>query len=370
MAEIQLEAGTLPPYPACYSSEQERFDAYVSSIIATIIGGIQWEASETAPTDLTMWWQKIDSNGRIVEYLKWSATDGAWIRPFSEVINTGTAAGAGNAYTITNSPAMTAATAYRAGATFTFKANHINTGAATLNVDSLGAQPLKKFGGTSDVAAGDIASGQMVTAVYDGTNFQIISALTATGTAGSQFYGSGSGNFVVPTGVYSLEVELVGGGGGGGFSGSALGGGGGGYCYKRWSVTPGQIIPYAVGVGGTRGTVHATPNSTDGGDTTFNTSQIAEGGIRGDSTGVGGTYSGADYGFNGEGGFTTTAKDAPGKYKGGKPGCGWGYGGAWYDSTAIDGYVGGGGCGDTDAGGGAASSAGGTGAIIIRWYHA
>lgn len=366
MADIQLEAGTLPPYPACYSSEQERFDAYVSAIIAEIIGGIQWFESETAPTDQDLWWQKVDSQGRIVEYLRWSVPDGAWIRPASEVINTGAAAGAGNAYTITNSPAMTAAVAYRTGTTFTFKANHTNTGAATLNIDALGAQSLKKFGGTSDVAAGDIVSGQMVTAIYDGANFQIISALTSTATSGSQFYGAGSGNFVVGAGVYSLEVELVGAGGGGGFSASAVGGGGGGYCYKRWAVTPGQIIPYSVGVGGTRGTVYAAPNSTDGTDTTFNTSQIAEGGVRGDSSGVGGSFSGADHGFDGEGGFTTTASNAPGKFKGGKPGCGWGYGGVLNGSTLTDGYVGGGGCGDTDAVS-TDSSAGGAGAIIIRW---
>jgi hypothetical protein len=362
MADIQLEAGELPPYPACYSSEQERFDYYVAAIVATIIGGIQWEASETAPTDLTMWWQKLDANGRIVEYLKWSATDGAWIRPFSEVINTGTAAGAGNAYTITNSPAMTAATAYRAGTTFTFKANHANSGTATLNVDALGAKTLKKFGGTSDVADGDIASGQMVTAVYDGTNFQVISAITSTATRGSQYYGSGSGNFVVPTGVYSLEVELVGGGGGGGFSASAKGGGGGGYCYKRWTVTPAQVIPYAVGAGGTRGTNFGTPNSTDGGDTAFNTSQIGEGGTRGDSGGTGATFSGADYGFNGEPGVTMTASD---KFKGGKPGSGWGYGGA-FDGTTTNGYTGGGGHGDADSTS-TDSSDGGAGAIIIRW---
>ena len=366
MAEIQLEAGTLPPYPVCYSTEQERFDAYVSSIIATIIGGIQWQASETAPTDLDLWWQKLDSNGRIVEYLKWSTNDGAWIRPFSEVINSGTAAGAGNAYTITNGPAMTAATAYRAGTTFTFKANHANTGAATLNVDGLGAKALKKFGGTSDVASGDIAVSQMVTAVYDGTNFQIISAITSTATSGSQFYGSGSGNFVVPAGVYSLEVEMVGGGGGGGFSASAKGGGGGGYCYKRWSVTPAQSIPYAVGAAGTRGTNYGSPNSTDGGDTTFNTTQIAEGGTKGDSAGAGGTFSGADYGFNGEAGVTTTAADNPGKFKGGKPGCGWGYGGVWDGTATTNGYTGGGGCGDNDSAG-TETSDGGSGAIIIRW---
>jgi hypothetical protein len=51
MAEIQNIAGTLPP-PACYASEQERFEAYVASIISIISGGVQWEASQIAPVEV------------------------------------------------------------------------------------------------------------------------------------------------------------------------------------------------------------------------------------------------------------------------------------------------------------------------------
>ena len=182
MAEIQLEPGTLPGYPPCYSSEQERFDAYVAAIIAEIIGGIQWQATETAPTDTDLWWQKMDGP-RIVEYLKWSTADGAWIRPFSEVINTGTAAGAGNAYTITNAPPMTAATAYRSGTTFTFRANHANTGSVTLSIDGLPPKELRKLGGTAQLLADEIVAGQMIVAIYDGTYFQIASVLPRVGLA-------------------------------------------------------------------------------------------------------------------------------------------------------------------------------------------
>jgi hypothetical protein len=78
---------------------------------------------------------------------------------------------------------MTAATAYRTGTTFTFKANHTNTGNATLNVDGLGARELRKLGGTSQLLADEIITGQMVTVVYDGTYFQIVSALPRTGLA-------------------------------------------------------------------------------------------------------------------------------------------------------------------------------------------
>lgn len=368
MAEIQLEPGILPGYPPCYSSEQERFDAYVAATIATIIGGIQWQASETAPTDLDVWWQKLDANGRVVEYLKWSVADGAWIRPFSEVINTGTAAGAGNAYTITNAPPMTAATAYRTGATFTFRANHTNTGNSTLNVDGLGAKELRKLGGASQVASGEIVSGQMVIAVYDGTYFQIVSASGLSSNSGQQLITTpGAGNFTVPAGVISLKVTLTGAGGGGGFNNSAKGGGGGGYCVKTWSVTPGQVIPYVVGAGGARENPHNGGNATNGGDTTFNGTQIAEGGGNGLTTGAGGGFSGADYGINGQrGNYMYTVQQSVGG-RSAFPGS---YGGyatpADSGQTPEPGVLGGGGAGDQDATDNDAS-AGGDGAILIEW---
>jgi hypothetical protein len=367
MADITLEPGVLPP-PACYADEQARFNAYVASIIATVTGGLQWQASATAPVDETLFWLRLDGNGRPVEALQWSVADGAWVRWQSQVINTGVPGGAGNNYTLTNSPAMTAAVAYRIGSTFTFKANHANTGAATLNVDGLGARDIKKFGATSALAAGDIAVGQMVTVVYDGTQFQVVSVLTSTATNGSAvFTSAGAANWVVPAGVYSVVVEMVGGGGGGGYSASCRGGGGAGYSRKRWAVNPGDSIPYVVGAAGTAGSSFGSPNATSGGDSSFNTTQIAQGGVNGDLSGAGGSFSGSDYGFNGEAGTTTTAQDSPGKYKGGKPGGGWGYGGNWDGATASAGYVGGGGCGDNDSGGGAASSNGGVGMIVITW---
>ena len=367
MAEIQLEPGTLPGYPPCYATEQERFDAYVAAIIAQIIGGIQWQATETAPTDTDLWWQKMDGP-RIVEYLKWSTADGAWIRPFSEVINTGTAAGAGNAYTITNAPPMTAATAYRAGTTFTFKANHANTGDATLNVDGLGAKQLRKLGGASQVAAGEIVSGQMVIAVYDGTYFQIVSASGLSGNHGQQLITTtGAANFTVPAGVISIKVSLCGAGGGGGFNASARGGGGGGFCVKTWAVTPGQVIPYVVGAGGTREASYGGGGATNGGNTSFNTTQIGEGGGNGLTTGAAGGFSGGDYGINGRrGNFFYTVSTG----KGGAsafPGSDGGYTTpADVGQTPEPGRLGGGGCGDQDPTDNDAS-AGGDGAILIEW---
>jgi hypothetical protein len=54
----------------------------------------------------------------------------------------------------------------------TFKANTGNTGACTLNVNSLGAKSIK-VDTDVDPATGDIKAGQIVTVIYDGVNFQL-----------------------------------------------------------------------------------------------------------------------------------------------------------------------------------------------------
>lgn len=81
------------------------------------------------------------------------------------------ASGAVNAYVVTLSPAVTT---YTIGMMVNFKANAANTGAATLNLGP-GVRTIKKQV-TADLAANDIKADQLVTVVYDGTNFQMVSA--------------------------------------------------------------------------------------------------------------------------------------------------------------------------------------------------
>lgn len=90
-------------------------------------------------------------------------------------VNCGLDAGANDTYVITLDPVPSA---YFAGQEFKFKANTANTGAATLNVNGLGAKTIKKVAGgiTTDLATSDIRAGQYVHVVYDGTNFQMLSA--------------------------------------------------------------------------------------------------------------------------------------------------------------------------------------------------
>lgn len=78
-------------------------------------------------------------------------------------------AGSTDDYAVTLAPVPTA---YFIGMVVRFKANTANTGAATLNVNSLGAKTIVKSKDNT-LEDSDIKAGQLVTVVYDGTNFQM-----------------------------------------------------------------------------------------------------------------------------------------------------------------------------------------------------
>ena len=80
---------------------------------------------------------------------------------------------ASDTYVITLSVAPAA---YAAGQSFIFKANTANTGAATLNINSLGAKTIKKVvaGAVSDLENNDILAGMLVMVAYDGTNLYML----------------------------------------------------------------------------------------------------------------------------------------------------------------------------------------------------
>lgn len=78
-------------------------------------------------------------------------------------------------YAITVTPAPTA---YSTGDVYVFKADVANTGAATLNVNSLGAKTVLKKNDQA-LVTGDIEAGQIVTVVYDGTNLQMQSQIAS-----------------------------------------------------------------------------------------------------------------------------------------------------------------------------------------------
>lgn len=111
-----------------------------------------------------------------------------------------------NTYTVdavgTDSYAVTLTTppaAYAAGQQYLFKAGTSNTGACTLNVNGLGAKTIKDRRG-NDLGDGDIASGQVVCVIYDGTNMRII------GRESGKFGGTGvDGALSITSGTTTLS---------------------------------------------------------------------------------------------------------------------------------------------------------------------
>jgi hypothetical protein len=66
---------------------------------------------------------------------------------------------------------------YVAGQTYKFVAANTNTGAATINLNGLGAKSITKYGATA-LAAADIVQNATYQIVYDGTQFQLINPST------------------------------------------------------------------------------------------------------------------------------------------------------------------------------------------------
>jgi len=81
--------------------------------------------------------------------------------------------GSSNAYTYT-SPSGHAFSALTTNSRISFKANHSNTGAATLAVDGLTATAIRKNNGATALVTGDIISGQIYDVVYDGTYWVLL----------------------------------------------------------------------------------------------------------------------------------------------------------------------------------------------------
>lgn len=85
---------------------------------------------------------------------------------------------------------MTGFTAYTTGRVVQFKLANAPTGATTVNINSLGAKALHLFG--VDIASGDLRAGDIVRAVYDGTQFNVLSPIYEFSRI-SVVTGSGSG---------------------------------------------------------------------------------------------------------------------------------------------------------------------------------
>lgn len=99
-------------------------------------------------------------------------------------------AGGTDSYAITLSPVPTS---YTTGMVVYFKANTANTGAATLNVNSLGAKTIVK-GVNTTLDDSDILAGQYCTVIYDGTNFVLQNPVGTNPLYIVNAYKNGTGN--------------------------------------------------------------------------------------------------------------------------------------------------------------------------------
>lgn len=281
------------------------------------------------------------------------------------------AAGTANAITATLAPAPAA---YAAGLSINIKVAATNTGAATINVNGLGAKTIVRADG-APLSAGDLLAGQVTELVYDGTNFQV-SGLTAGSRAlnGMAVFSS-SGNWTVPAGVTRALVTVVGGGGGGASSSASQAGGGGaagGAAIKLVTgLTPGGTVAVTVGTGGAGG-IGSGGSGVAGGASSFGSFCSATGGspaslVSATSSpgGTGGSGTGGDINING--GYGTDALpnsiDLGGHGggsifgSGGRAGVGGGLAGPAWGSGGGGGY----------SSGSAAGGAGASGVVIIRW---
>lgn len=92
--------------------------------------------------------------------------------------------------------------AYATGQVFRFISAGANTGATTVNINTIGAKAIVKLNG-SPLVAGDIPSGAMVSISYDGTSFQLQSTLGV-----SSFSGGATG--LTPSTATTGAVTLAG----------------------------------------------------------------------------------------------------------------------------------------------------------------
>lgn len=276
------------------------------------------------------------------------------------------------AITLTTAPA-----AYATGQQFTFKADVINTGTATLNVNSLGAISILRGDGSA-LADSDIAAGQVITVVYDGTAFRLNSPRLGSTNPTRQTF-TASGTYTAPAGLKYARVRLVGAGANGGSTTSSSGGQGlgpggspGGYSEKLISAaTIGASQTVTIGTNaGTRTTSFgAIMSATGGTDVASNTPLpgapgVGTGGdINTSSFPAGGGFSGNSSGISmpsGYGGSTVFGTGARGVNTQNTNG----------NSAPANTGAGGSGADAHNAGGGASGGQGADGFLeVIEYYN-
>jgi hypothetical protein len=98
--------------------------------------------------------------------------------------------------------------AYATGNLFSFVAVATNTGAVTINLNSLGAKNITKQGSTA-LVAGDIVTSQVYLIEYDGTRFQLINPSSSSGVSTISFGSTGLTPSTATNGAVTVAGTLA-----------------------------------------------------------------------------------------------------------------------------------------------------------------
>lgn len=184
--------------------------------------------------------------------------------------------GAANAYVLDPVSPKVAAPALFDGYTIIFEPGNVNTGASTVNVNSIGVKSITMEDGTA-VPAGYIDG--VTTIKYDLSNDRFEMMGNAIGTMSITLV-TASGNYNPPPNVRALEFIAIGGGGGGGgvdgqgagTAAQSTGGGGGGAAIAITSIIESSYT-ISIGAGGTGGAA-GNNNGSAGGTTTVTSTNV------------------------------------------------------------------------------------------------
>lgn len=295
----------------------------------------------------------------------------------SQGANYRAAGGTANALTATLDPAP-AAWSDLNGMPLRLRIGTTNSGAATLNVNVLGAKNVRTLAGAA-LSAGDLFAGSIMEFIYDQTSDTVLVVNLQKGVGpysiGGIYSIASSRTWNRPAGCRAILVEGLGGGGAGGGSGNAVtdelsqgaGGGAGGYFRK---LIVGPDASYVVTIGGGGAGVLSGIGS-NGGTTSWGSVCSATGGTggqllssgtssNGSAPGGGGSGSGGDIvsvggsgfrgvrfgganGFGGDGASTIYGSGGYGRGVNGAGGAasGYGAGGGGSLAASANGFAGG-----------------------------
>ena len=158
--------------------------------LAAVITGQGLNASDAVLATLT---------NNLIAALVALTQSGAWC---------GTCGGIGNNFTMTPVDSAAAPTAYAAGQIYRFIAGHGNSGASTANVAGLGNKNIYKSSpaGPIPLVGGEISANNVVSIVYDGTQFQMMPPIDETPTTVLKV-GTGAGDYTTASaGVVNVDT--------------------------------------------------------------------------------------------------------------------------------------------------------------------